>query len=236
MLSTIGTHLTTAGTSTPAPRRPAPDILPGFEPPVAPLLAPTVPLGFLPRVATTVAPREASTAPPAVTDGPPPRTWPASPVAYVRRPRQLVSVSTTPPPPLLRPSVGSQGVVVPVTPPENPYRMITRGKTGFRVVPDRLVLTAATSSPTPSPIPSFACAVLVDPHWRAAMEEEYGALISNETWELVPRSQGSNVVTGKWVFTHKLRADGTLATRFVGSFGVSLSALESTMTRISARL
>jgi hypothetical protein len=27
---------------------------------------------------------------------------------------------------------------------------------------------------------------------------------------LVPRPQGSNVVTGKWVFTHKLRADGTL--------------------------
>jgi hypothetical protein len=42
------------------------------------------------------------------------------------------------------------------------------------------------------------------------MEEEYGALISNGTWELVPRPQGSNVVTGKWVFTHKLRADGTL--------------------------
>jgi hypothetical protein len=42
------------------------------------------------------------------------------------------------------------------------------------------------------------------------MEEEYGALINNETWELVPRPQGSNVVIGKWIFTHKLRADGTL--------------------------
>jgi hypothetical protein len=42
------------------------------------------------------------------------------------------------------------------------------------------------------------------------MEEEYGALMSNGTWELFPRSQGSNVVTGKWVFTHKLRVDGTL--------------------------
>jgi hypothetical protein len=88
--------------------------------------------------------------------------------------------------------------------------MITRGKTGFRVVPDRLVLTAATSSPTPSPIPSSSRATLADPHWRAAMEEEYGALINNGTWELVPRPQGSNVVTNKWVFTHKLRADGTL--------------------------
>jgi hypothetical protein len=84
--------------------------------------------------------------------------------------------------PLLpRPSVGGQGVVVPVTPPENPHRMITRGKTGFRVVPDRLVLTVATSSPTPSPIPSAARAALADPHWRATIEEEYGAQISNGT-------------------------------------------------------
>jgi hypothetical protein len=42
------------------------------------------------------------------------------------------------------------------------------------------------------------------------MEEEYEALISNETRELVPRLQGSNVVTGKWVFTHKLRGVRTL--------------------------
>jgi hypothetical protein len=88
--------------------------------------------------------------------------------------------------------------------------MITRGKTGFRVVPHRLVLTTMTSSPTPSLIPSSARAVLADPHWRAAMEEEYGALISNGTCELVPRPQCFNIVTGKWVFTHKLRADGTL--------------------------
>jgi hypothetical protein len=106
-------------------------------------------------------------------------------------------VGTTPPPPLLRPSVGGQGVVVSVTPPDNPHRMITWGKTGFGVVHDRLVLTAATSSPTPSPLPSSAHVALIDPHWRAAMEEEYGALISNGTCELVPRPQGSNIVTGK---------------------------------------
>jgi hypothetical protein len=106
--------------------------------------------------------------------------------------------------------VRDQGVKVHVTPLDNPHQMITRGKTGFKVVPDRLVLTVATSSPTTSLIPSFAHDALADPHWRAAMEDEYRALISNGTWELVPRPQGSNVVTGKWVFTHKRRADGTL--------------------------
>jgi hypothetical protein len=64
--------------------------------------------------------------------------------------------------------------------------MITRGKTDFKVMPDRLVLTATTSSPTLSLIPSSARVVLADPHWRAAMEDEYEALISNGTWELVP--------------------------------------------------
>jgi hypothetical protein len=67
MVSTVGIHLTTAGTSTPAPRQPAPKTPPGFEPPVAPLLAPAVPPGFLPRAAITAAP-------PAGTDNPPPRT------------------------------------------------------------------------------------------------------------------------------------------------------------------
>jgi hypothetical protein len=82
------------------------------------------------------------------------------------------------------------------------------------VVPDRLVLTVVTSSPTPSPIPFSTRAALADSHWRAAMEDEYGALINNGTWELVPRPQGSNIVTDKWVFTHKLRADGTLDLKF----------------------
>jgi hypothetical protein len=127
-------------------------------------------------------------------------------------PRAALSreVGATLPPPLTRPSVGGQGVVMTVTPPDNPHRMITQGKTGFWVVPDHLVLTVVTSSPTSSPIPSSARATLANPHCRAAMEEEYSALIGNGTWELVPRPQGSNVVTDMWVFTHKLRADGTL--------------------------
>jgi hypothetical protein len=89
--------------------------------------------------------------------------------------------------------VGGQGVVVPIMALENPHWMITRGKTGFRVVPDHLVV-AATSSLTLSLIPSSARVLLADPHWCAAIEVEYGALMSNGTWELVPRPQGSNVV------------------------------------------
>jgi hypothetical protein len=40
--------------------------------------------------------------------------------------------------------------------------------------------------------------------------EEYEALLSNNMWDLVPRSPGANVVIDKWIFKHKLKADGSL--------------------------
>jgi hypothetical protein len=259
-VSTIGTHLTTAGTSTLAPSWSAPEIPPGFEPPVAPLPAPIVPLGFLPRAATTVAPpvayirwevearaagtcgtpgaalrrkvgaiaqvthgasraalsqevragamgtrgapgaalrREAGAGSQATCGTPGAAlskkvgagaTGRGTPRAVVRReasagaqvtrgaPGAALSqeVGTTPPPPLPSHSVGGQGMVVPVTPPDNPHWMITWGRTGFRVVPDRLILTAMTSSPTPSPIPPLLMLRLPIPIgvrlWRKSTE------------------------------------------------------------------
>jgi hypothetical protein len=61
-----------------------------------------------------------------------------------------------------------------------------------------------------SPVSSSVREALLDPHWRHAMEEEYAALLANRTWDLVPRPPDSNVVTSKWIWTHKRRADGTL--------------------------
>ena len=42
------------------------------------------------------------------------------------------------------------------------------------------------------------------------MKREYDALQANKTWTLVQRPQGARVITGKWVFKHKLNPDGTL--------------------------
>ncbi|PKI48404.1 hypothetical protein CRG98_031204, partial [Punica granatum] len=46
--------------------------------------------------------------------------------------------------------------------------------------------------------------------WRTAMQEEYMALLQNNTWDLVPPSSAHNVVGCKWVYRIKQKADGTI--------------------------
>uniref|UniRef100_A0A8R7U5M8 Reverse transcriptase Ty1/copia-type domain-containing protein n=1 Tax=Triticum urartu TaxID=4572 RepID=A0A8R7U5M8_TRIUA len=43
------------------------------------------------------------------------------------------------------------------------------------------------------------------------MHEEYDTLMRNNTWCLVSRPGGANVVIGKWIFRHKFHPDGSLA-------------------------
>jgi histone deacetylase 1/2 len=85
----------------------------------------------------------------------------------------------------------------------NQHRMVTRAKQG-------LWFPAAYVAEPISPIPKSYCSALADPHWRAAMEEEYGAMLSNNTWDLVARPPSTNIVSGKWIIKHKFNADGTL--------------------------
>nr|YP_003433855.1 hypothetical protein OrrupM_p18 [Oryza rufipogon]YP_514636.1 hypothetical protein OrsaiPp07 [Oryza sativa Indica Group]AAZ99329.1 hypothetical protein [Oryza sativa Japonica Group]AAZ99275.1 hypothetical protein [Oryza sativa Indica Group]AAZ99382.1 hypothetical protein [Oryza sativa Japonica Group]AER12982.1 hypothetical protein [Oryza sativa Indica Group]AER13050.1 hypothetical protein [Oryza sativa Indica Group] len=42
------------------------------------------------------------------------------------------------------------------------------------------------------------------------MDEEYGALMRNNTWHLVPATQGRNLIDCKWVYKIKRKADGTI--------------------------
>jgi hypothetical protein len=86
--------------------------------------------------------------------------------------------------------------------------MVTRRTAGVTKHVDHLQLSVAATPPTLSPVPTSVHSALMDPHWRRAME--YEVLLSNSTWDLVPRPLGANVITGNWIFKHKLKADGSL--------------------------
>ncbi|KAJ0816493.1 putative RNA-directed DNA polymerase [Helianthus annuus] len=49
-----------------------------------------------------------------------------------------------------------------------------------------------------------------DPHWRAAMAEEYSALMRNGTWSLVPRAPNTNIVDCRWVYKIKKDQHGAV--------------------------
>ena len=51
---------------------------------------------------------------------------------------------------------------------------------------------------------------LANDHWKRAMDEEYLALIKNQTWHLVPPERGRNVIDCKWVYKVKRKADGSI--------------------------
>ncbi|KAL0388998.1 UNVERIFIED_CONTAM: Retrovirus-related Pol polyprotein from transposon TNT 1-94 [Sesamum calycinum] len=46
--------------------------------------------------------------------------------------------------------------------------------------------------------------------WEAAMQDEIEALRRNDTWELVPKLENSQLVTCKWVYQLKKKSNGTI--------------------------
>src|SRR5437763_12247188 len=42
------------------------------------------------------------------------------------------------------------------------------------------------------------------------MDEEYGALMKNHTWRLVPPRKGNNIIDCRWIYKIKHKADGSI--------------------------
>ena len=68
----------------------------------------------------------------------------------------------------------------------------------------------AHAAADPTAEPRHFQAALGIPHWRAAMEQEFQALLKNDTWQLVPPVSGVNIIDSKWVFKVKRHADGSI--------------------------
>lgn len=95
------------------------------------------------------------------------------------------------------------------SPPPSVRQMVTRRQAGKIGPRERLNLHVAPIA-APSPVPKSVRGALKDPNWLAAMTDEYGALLANNTWDLVRPPANANVVSGKWVFRHKFKPDGSL--------------------------
>jgi hypothetical protein len=58
--------------------------------------------------------------------------------------------------------------------------------------------------------PSDYQVAMGDSRWKSVMDNEYVALLKNETWQLVPQKSGANVIHCKWVYKIKKKADGSI--------------------------
>ncbi|CAL8132821.1 unnamed protein product [Prunus armeniaca] len=58
--------------------------------------------------------------------------------------------------------------------------------------------------------PSSVEEALMDPNWKQAMSDEMQALQKNSTWKLVPLPSGKRTVGCRWIYTIKLKADGSI--------------------------
>ncbi|KAI3714848.1 hypothetical protein L6452_21808 [Arctium lappa] len=93
-----------------------------------------------------------------------------------------------------------------LVPQQPPRTMRTRAMDGI-TKPKQLFNLNTTSI---VPIPKTLHLALSTPEWYDAMQNDFSALIKNETWELVPRRSDMNIIRSMWLFKHKFRSDGSL--------------------------
>jgi hypothetical protein len=85
--------------------------------------------------------------------------------------------------------------------------MVTHARAGIYKPNPKYTLAASGAI---SPVPRSIHSAIKDVHWYAAMKAEFDVLQANKTWTLVLQPPGARIITGKWVFKHKLNPDGTL--------------------------
>ncbi|KAH9663756.1 retrovirus-related pol polyprotein from transposon RE1 [Citrus sinensis] len=84
------------------------------------------------------------------------------------------------------------------------HPIITRAKAG--IFKPKAFLTAHNSLE-----PFNGGKALSDSKWKAAMQDEFDALIRNKTWSLVPMDPEYKLVGCKWVFRTKYNTDGSVS-------------------------
>ena len=176
------------------------------------LTSPTISLGRLAR-SPSPSPRPAS-----------PPSSPSSPARMSLPPLSPGSAGPTVDSPELSPRLpspalpSSSPVLAPPAPvPVAPQRPHTRSRSGIVQPKQRhdgtvtyLAACLAHSVADPNDEPRNYEAAMSIPHWRAAMEQEYHALMHNETWTPVPPPPRVNIIDSKWVFKVKRHADGSI--------------------------
>jgi histone deacetylase 1/2 len=86
----------------------------------------------------------------------------------------------------------------------NTHSMTTRSKAG--IVKPRLFPTLLLTEAEPTTVRQ----ALKDARWVTAMKEEYDALMTNQTWSLVPLPASRKPIGCKWVFRIKQNPDGSV--------------------------
>lgn len=90
-----------------------------------------------------------------------------------------------------------------IPPPTNTHSMTTRAKNG---ISKPKIFLSETLPIIPTSVPK----ALADPAWYDAMAAEFKALQDNNTWILVPNTGDQKLISCKWVFRVKTKADGSL--------------------------
>ncbi|KAJ9565778.1 LOW QUALITY PROTEIN: hypothetical protein OSB04_001744, partial [Centaurea solstitialis] len=117
-------------------------------------------------------------------------------------PSTSVSSSQAPP---AEPSGTSSTSSVSATPYGHP--MTTRSRTSS-LKPKQIFNLSITSDI--SPTPRSTAQAMCDPHWRAVMDAEMVVLLSNHTWDPIPKPSNANIVGSRWLYRHKFDSNGRL--------------------------